>query len=140
MKYVDMTIPPLPSPTESPNVPIEDLAGNKHLTKAQKIQEASQQFEAIMLQQILSEMQKPVIQGEMTDDSTAAGIYQDYASRTLAESMAKAGGFGFAKIFEEQLTPHPPVTGERADGKNLSKPESPFGSPSAISIHERFAP
>jgi Rod binding domain-containing protein len=87
-------------------IPIEDLAGNKHLTKQQKIHEASRQFEAIMLQQIMSEMQKPVITSEFTDDSTAAGIYQDYMTNALAQSMSKTDSLGFAKIFEEQLSPH----------------------------------
>jgi Rod binding domain-containing protein len=96
---------PLIQPVNDANVPIEDLAGNKHLTQQQKIHEASRQFEAILLQQILSEMQKPVITSEFTDDSTAAGIYQDTISNALAQSISKSGGFGFAKIFEEQLTP-----------------------------------
>lgn len=135
-----MNLSPIQSPADGPNVPIEDLAANKHLTKTQKIQEASQQFEAIMLQQILSEMQKPVIQGEFTDDSAATGIYQDYVSHALAEGMAKAGGFGFAKIFEEQLTPRAPAQAQNLNGKRPETPATPVHSPSDTSIHERFAP
>jgi peptidoglycan hydrolase FlgJ len=101
-----MNIPPIQSPIDTSNVPVEQLAGNKHLTQQQKIHEASRQFEVIMLQQILSEMQKPVIKSEFTDDSTASDIYQSYATNALAESMSKSGSFGFAKIFEQQLTPH----------------------------------
>ncbi|HEY1790733.1 MAG TPA: hypothetical protein VGJ73_21475 [Verrucomicrobiae bacterium] len=100
-----MNLAPIQSPVSDANVPIEDLAGNKHLTPQQKIHEASQQFEAILLRQILSEMQKPVITSEFTDDSTAAGIYQDTISNTLAQSISKSGGVGFAKVFEDQLTP-----------------------------------
>jgi Rod binding domain-containing protein len=91
---------------DTSTVPIEDLVGNKHLTQQQKIHEASRQFEAIMLQQIMSEMQKPVITSEFTDDSTASGIYQDYMTNALAQSMSKTDSLGFAKIFEEQLSPH----------------------------------
>jgi Rod binding domain-containing protein len=102
-----MNIPPIQSPTtDTSNVPIEDLAGNKNLTQQQKIHEASRQFESIMLQQILSEMQKPVITSEFTDDSTSSDIYQGYITNALAQSMSKSGSFGFAKIFEEQLSPH----------------------------------
>jgi Rod binding domain-containing protein len=101
-----MNIPPIQSPIDTSNVPIEELAGNQHLTQQQKIHEASRQFEAIMLQQVLSEMQKPVITGELTDDDdTASGIYQDYVSHALADSMSKSGSFGLAKIFEQQLSP-----------------------------------
>jgi Rod binding domain-containing protein len=101
-----MNIPPIQSPIDTSNVPIEQLAGNKNLTQLQKIHEASREFESIMLQQILSEMQKPVITSEFTDDSTAGDIYQGYVTNALAESLSKSGSFGFAKIFEQQLTPH----------------------------------
>lgn len=101
-----MNVASIQSAIDDPNVPIEELAGNKHLTQQQKIHEASREFESIMLRQILSEMQKPVITSEFTDDSTASGIYQDYISNALAEGMSKSGAFGFAKIFEQQLSPH----------------------------------
>jgi Rod binding domain-containing protein len=102
-----MTITPIQSPAvDAQDIAPEDLMGNKSLTEDQKIAQASRQFEAIMLQQILSETQKPVITSEFTDDSTAAGIYQDYVTQTLSESMSKAGTLGFAKVFEQQLTHH----------------------------------
>ncbi len=109
-----MTITPIQTSDDTSDIPIEDLAGNKHLTQQQKIHEASRQFEAIMLQQILSETQKPVIESEFTDDSTAAGIYQDYMTQALAQSMSKSDSFGFAKIFEDQLTPRPAHTAHAA--------------------------
>jgi Rod binding domain-containing protein len=135
-----MNIPALQSSVDDPNVPIEQLAGNKHLTQQQKIHEASREFESIMLKQVLSEMQKPVITSEFTDDSTASDIYQGYISNALAEGMSKSGAFGFAKIFEEQLSPH----ASRPDGM-VSEPSGKNASPnSAIPIlatpHERSAP
>ncbi len=127
-----MTLSPIPSPSESPDVPIEDLAGDKQLTKQQKIHEASQQFEAILLQQILSEMQKPVISSEFTDDSTAAGIYQDTISHVLSQSIAKSGGFGFAKIFEDQLTPHAAASAHKVSANHSNaRPEHPASPLSA---------
>ncbi len=109
-----MNIPAIQSPIDTSNVPIDELAGNKHLTQQQKIHEASREFEVIMLQQILSEMQKPVINSEFTDDSTASDIYQSYATNAIAESMSKSGSFGFAKIFEQQLSPHVSHAGAKA--------------------------
>jgi len=101
-----MNISPLTSanPVDTTNIPVEDLAGNQHLTQNQKIAEASRQFEAIMLRQILSEAQKPVFTSEFTDNSTAAGIYQDLITNSLADSMSKSGTLGMAKIFEQQLS------------------------------------
>ena len=93
-------------PKDLSNIRVEDLAGNKNITEQQKIGEASRQFEAIMLRQILSEAQKPVITSEFTDNSTAAGIYQDFTTNALADSMSKAGTLGLAKVFEQQLS-HP---------------------------------
>jgi Rod binding domain-containing protein len=84
----------------------ESLAGNKSLSEHQKIAEASRQFEAMLLRQILSETQKPVIQSEFSDNSTAAGIYQDLATNQMADGMSKSGTFGFAQVFERQLD-HP---------------------------------
>ncbi len=103
-----MNIPPLSStsPVNTANIPVEDLAGNRHLTQKQKIAEASRQFEAIMLRQILGEAQKPVFTSEFTDNSTAAGIYQDLITNSLADSMSKSDTLGMAKIFEQQLS-HP---------------------------------
>jgi Rod binding domain-containing protein len=114
-----MNIPPIQSPVNTANIPVEELAGNKNLTEQQKIAEASRQFESIMLRQILSESQKPVFESEFTDNSTAAGIYQDYMTNTLADSISKAGTLGFAKIFERQLSHHPTKTGSTGE-KNVS--------------------
>ncbi len=59
-----------------------------------------------MLRQFLAESQKPVIQSEFTDNSTASGIYQDFITNQLADSLSRGGGIGLAKSFERQLT-HP---------------------------------
>ena len=97
-------IPPAAGQVASDIKP-ESLAGNKNLTEKQKIHEASRQFEAILLRQILSESQKPVITSEFTDNSTAAGIYQDFIVNQMSDSLSKSGALGFAKIFEQQLSP-----------------------------------
>jgi Rod binding domain-containing protein len=134
-----MNIPPVQSLTNDPNVPLEDLAGNKHLTQQQKIHEASQQFEAIMLQQVLSEMQKPVITSEFTDDSAASDIYQGYISNAMAQSISKSGSFGFAKIFEQQLSPH---VSKHQQAAAAPVEDSSVKNPNSLSakVHERFAP
>ncbi|HEV2692287.1 MAG TPA: rod-binding protein [Verrucomicrobiae bacterium] len=101
-----MNVTATQSKIDASHVPLESLANNKHLTEDQKIGEASQQFEAILLRQFLSESQKTVIKSEFTDNSTASGIYQDFITNTMADSMSKSGGIGLAKTFEHQLTHH----------------------------------
>ena len=125
-----MTITPIKPPIDTANIPVEELAGNKSVTEQQKIAEASRQFEAIMLRQILSESQKPVITSEFTDNSTAAGIYQDYITNTLADSMSKSGTFGFAKIFEQQLSHPVPKTGKVGENTASSISQKSVGAAS----------
>jgi flagellar protein FlgJ len=125
-----MTLSPIQSskPNDAANVAVENLAGNKNLTEQQKIAEASRQFEAIMLRQILSESQKPVITSEFTDNSTAAGIYQDYVTNTLADSMSKSGTLGLAKVFEQQLTHPAAKTGAATTSHHLGEKTKPIGN------------
>jgi Rod binding domain-containing protein len=99
-----MNIPPLQHRVAATGIAPEALAGNSKLTEPEKIAEASRQFESMLLRQILSETQKPVIKSEFTDNSTAAGIYQDFITNQLSECLSKSGAFGFAKTFERQLS------------------------------------
>lgn len=86
------------------NVPLDELAHNRALTRNQKVAEVAQQFEALMLQQILQESQKPVFKTEFTDNSTAASIYRSLIAKQLAEAMSKSGNFGLAQMLDQQLT------------------------------------
>ena len=101
-----MSVAPLHSQLSAADIPPERLAGNTTLTEQEKIAEASRQFEAILLRQILSETQKTVISSKYSDNSVASGIYRDMVTNQLAESISKSGSFGLAKTFERQLT-HP---------------------------------
>ncbi|HEX9047421.1 MAG TPA: rod-binding protein [Verrucomicrobiae bacterium] len=101
-----MNIPALHQKVDASHIQLESLAGNRALTENQKIAEASRQFEAILLRQFLSESQRPVIQSEIADNSAASGIYQDFITNQLADSLSRNGGIGLAATFERQLT-HP---------------------------------
>lgn len=98
----------------------ERLAGNPSLTEKQKIAEASRQFEAILLRQILGEAQKTVFKSEFSDDSTASGIYQDMITTTLADDISKSGAFGLAKTFERQLDRPADVAAKTDDNTKTS--------------------
>lgn len=91
---------------DASHIAMESLAGNQTLSKDQKIAEASRQFEAILLRQFLSESQKTVFKSEFSDNSAAAGIYQDMITNQLADSLSQGKGFGLAEVFVKQLTPH----------------------------------
>ena len=118
-----MEVNPLQRKIVASDIAPEQLAGNPRLTQEQKVAEASRQFEAVLLRQILGESQKTVIPSEFSDNSTAAGIYQDLVTSTLADNISKSGAFGLAKTFEQQLnrpTSADPKTGHSTVLASLS--------------------
>lgn len=120
-----MNIGAISSNPSAADVAPEALAGNQSLNQHQKIAEASRQFESMLLRQIIGEAEKPVIKSEFTDNSTASGIYQDFITNQLSDSLSKSGAFGFAKVFERQLDKPDKSTapGTQTDaGVNASQP------------------
>ena len=113
-----MEVNPIQRQIVASDVAPEQLAGNSRLTEKQKIAEASRQFEAVLLRQILGESQKTVIPSEFSDNSTASGIYQDLITNTLADNISKSGAFGLAKTFEQQL--NRPASAEAKAGRSAS--------------------
>jgi len=109
----------------------ERLANNSALSEQEKIGEASRQFEAILLRQILSMTQKPVITSKFTDNSTASEIYRDLVTNQLADSISKSGSFGLAQTFDHQLT----RPGQQAQGSALPSPLGSPGKPVASTGH-----
>ena len=107
-----MNINPLQQKVVPSDVPPERLAHNSALTERQKIGEASRQFEAILLRQILENTQKTVIKSKLSDDSTASSVYRDMVTSQLADSISKSGAFGLAKTFEHQLSNSKSTTDE----------------------------
>ena len=98
-----MDIAPIQRKVDAAEIAPDRLAGNTQLTKGEKIAEASRQFEAVLLRQILESSQKTVIKSKYGDDSASASIYRDQITSQLATSISHAGTFGLAKTFEQQL-------------------------------------
>jgi len=106
-----MNVSPLQPHVDAASIAPERLAKNPKLTDEQKIAEASRQFEAILLKQILESSQKTVIKSKLTDDTTTTSIYKDMVTTQLADAISKSGTFGMTKTFEHQLNRphgHPP--------------------------------
>lgn len=98
-----MEINPLQRSVTAADIAPERLAGSSSLSEHQKIAEASRQFEAILLKQILDASQKTVIHSKLADTSTSSGIYHDMITNQLADSISKSGAFGLSQTFERQL-------------------------------------
>jgi flagellar protein FlgJ len=109
----------------------ERLAGNPHLSEPEKIAEASRQFEAVLLRQILEAAQKTVIPSKLADDSTAASIYRDMITNQLADSISESGAFGLAKTFEQQLN-RPSTPAPRAGHGTI--PQASPTSPESVAF------
>ncbi len=84
-------------------IPLEQIAGNKTLSKSEKLGEVSRQFESMLLRQILSSARKTVIKSNVVEDSLSSGIYQDMVTDQLADSISRSGGFGLARGLMTQL-------------------------------------
>jgi peptidoglycan hydrolase FlgJ len=105
-----MDVAPIQRHLAAADIAPERLAGNSQLSEREKIAEASRQFEAVLLRQILESTQKTVIPSKFADNSTAASIYRDMITSQLADSISESGTFGLAKTFEQQLNrPSTPV-------------------------------
>ena len=117
-----MNIAPLPHPVNAAEVPLEQLANNPNLSEQQKIDGLSQQFEAVLLRQVLQNARKPMVKSKLNPDSAAKGIYDDLVTNQLADDVSKSGTLGLAATLRQQLsrqlnTTHAP----RTDATELAK-------------------
>lgn len=70
------------------------------------IKKAVQQFEAIILRQLLEPSIQPVMSGGLGGaEGAGGGIYGYMLTDALAGSMAQGGGLGLARVLERQLAP-----------------------------------
>ena len=100
---VDMNVASLLHTAKAEDLPLEQLAGNKSLSEAEKVGEVSRQFESVLLRQILGQARKTVFRSTTNPDSMTAGIYQDLVTSQLADSISRSGSFGLARSLETQL-------------------------------------
>lgn len=121
-----MTIPPLQvqSKINASEIPMDQIAGNKSLTEDQKIGEATRQFEAVLLRQILESTQKTVIKSKYSEDSTATGIYRDMITSQLADSISKSGSLGLGETLKREFTQQTRAT----DAKSKAESKEPHAA------------
>lgn len=110
-----MDVAPLqPRRVKADDLPLDRLAANSRIPESEKIATASRAFEALLLQQILQEAQRPVFKSKYASDSTTNGIYRDMAIEQLANGISKSSSLGLAQSLASGLQPHPgprPVPG-----------------------------
>ncbi len=65
---------------------------------------AAEQFEAILLRQLLGEALKPMLGSEAGGKAPGSDVYQYLVTDVVAQSVAQGGGLGIAKMLVPQLT------------------------------------
>ena len=98
-----MNIAHLAPALAGPDPPLEQLGANPQLAEPEKVKILSQQFEALLLRQILQDARKTVIPSKFMSDSATNAIYQDMVNQQLAQGISQSGGFGLADALEGQL-------------------------------------
>jgi peptidoglycan hydrolase FlgJ len=81
-------------------------AGAGQVTAAQR-HKAAQQFEAILVRQLLSQSVGSMMGGT---GHTAGLMYGDLMTNVLAENLTSGKGLGLGSMIEAQLTPRAPAT------------------------------
>jgi len=86
---------------------------------SKQIHAAAQQFEAIILRQLLTPAIDPLMSHGLGGDSKqngggGGGIYGYLVTDVLATSLSKGGGLGLSRMLEKQLTPKGAVSAAQA--------------------------
>lgn len=92
-----MNIPALSSDHAATALPLKSSEGSQD--DPARIAQAAQQFEGILLRQILNESLKPLL-----ENGPGAQVYGYFLTGSLAESIGKAGGLGLGSVLQTQLT------------------------------------
>jgi len=74
--------------------------------KQAKLDDAAQQFEATMLQELLKPLQygQNSWGGEESSDDTASDTISSFGTEAIAKAISQAGGFGIAKQIVSKVT------------------------------------
>ena len=102
-----MNISPVSHQTSSAIAALASSGNSKILSglpMAEQTKAAAGQFEAIMVRQFLQQSVGNMMGGDSAGPS--GNVYGYLLTDVLANKLTEGGGFGLAKIFEQQLTPH----------------------------------
>ena len=76
-----------------------------HLPKDAKLGKACDQFEGMLVRQILQDGMKPLLAKPPGSGATGAGMYDYMISDALANGLAGKNGMGISHLLQTQLTP-----------------------------------
>lgn len=69
------------------------------------MRESAQQFEAILLRQVLGEALKPAPATPHVQPPPGTEIYQSFLTNAVADSISQSGALGLATVLQGRLVP-----------------------------------
>ena len=83
----------------------KNIDGGADTVKETRLRKACEDFEAILIKQLLTTMRKSVPTGGLFEGGFAKDIYQSIADEELAANMAHGGkGLGVSEVLFEKLS------------------------------------
>ena len=89
---------------QNTSFPLKKIGLTADTTKETELKKACQNFEAIILQQMLTAMRKSVPKDGLLDSGYAQDMYQSMYDEGLAKEMANGRGIGLADTLYHQLS------------------------------------
>lgn len=83
------------------------LSGNALRSADPAVQrhQVAQQFEAIILRQLLGKTMNSMLNAEKDSGGVAASVYGDMMTDSFANQLSQGSGLGLGRVIEKQLTP-----------------------------------
>lgn len=88
----------------APAIPLKKIGQTADTTKDAKLKKACQDFEAIILQQMLTAMRKSIPKDGLLEGGYSQDMYQSMYDEALAKEMASGKGIGLADNLFQQLS------------------------------------
>lgn len=89
---------------QPPSFPLKKIGQTADTDKEAKLKKTCKDFEAIILQQMLTAMRKSVPKDGLLDSGYAQEMYQSMYDEGLAKEMASGRGIGLADVLYHQLS------------------------------------
>lgn len=86
----------------------EELGRTKQSSSREALREAAQEFEALFLQMLLTEMRRTVPDSDLLGDRRAEKLFQSLLDQEMALNSSQAQSLGLAKLIYEQMSRYLP--------------------------------
>jgi len=82
---------------------LREMVGRKDIAESTKAIEATRQFEASLVRQMLDTSLKPMFKGVFDEDSQAHEMYRYFWTNTLADKISDGGGLGMSNALQSEV-------------------------------------